>query len=444
MIITKKALPRRTFLRGIGASLALPLLDAMVPSMTAIAKTPADPVRRLGFVYMPMGSDIARWTPPGEGPLGELSPALQSLKPVIDQLTVITNLELKNAYPGTHATSNAAFLSAAKAKWTESTDYHLGTTVDQIAAQQIGQQTVLPSLELAMDLLQTVGQCDNGYACVYQNNLSWSSPTTPLPAEAHPRVVFERLFGDGGSAADRRAALKRRASLLDSVREEIARLQKTLGPDDRARVGQYMDSVREVERRIQKAEADNADNQLPDLDRPVGVPVSYADHARLMFDLQLLALQGDVTRVVTFQLARETSTRTYNEIGVADPHHPLTHHGGNPEKIARMAKINAFHVSLFAYFLEKLKATPEGDGSLLDHSLYLYGSGMGNPNVHDHVNLPILVAGGGAGRVNGSRHIRYAEPRPLADLHLTLLEKVGVRMDAFADSQGKIEELLSL
>jgi hypothetical protein len=445
MIITKKALPRRTFLRGIGASFALPLLDAMVPSMTALARTPADPVRRLGFVYMPMGCDIARWTPPGEaGPLGDLSPALQSLKPVTDQLTVITNLELKNAYPGTHATSNAAFLSAAKAKWTESTDYHLGTTVDQIAAQQIGQQTMLPSLELAMDLLQTVGQCDNGYACVYQNNLSWSSPTTPLPAEAHPRVVFERLFGEGGSASDRRAALKRRASLLDTVREEIARLQKTLGPDDRARVGQYMESVREVERRIQKAEADSADNQLPDLDRPVGVPVSYADHARLMFDLQVLALQGDVTRVITFQLARETSTRTYNEAGVPDPHHPLTHHGNNPEKVARMAKINAFHVSLFAYFLEKLKATPEGDGSLLDHSLYLYGSGMGNPNVHDHVNLPILVAGGGAGRLKGSRHIRYAEPRPLANLHLTLLEKVGVRLDAFADSQGKVDELLSL
>jgi hypothetical protein len=444
MIITKKALPRRTFLRGIGASFALPLLDAMVPSMTALARTPADPVRRLGFVYMPMGSDIARWTPPGDGPLGELSPTLQSLKPVMDQLTVITNLELKNAYPGTHATSNAAFLSAAKAKWTESTDYHLGTTVDQIAAQQIGQQTALPSLELAMDLLQTVGQCDNGYACVYQNNLSWSSPTTPLPAEAHPRVVFERLFGEGGSAVDRRAALQRRASLLDAVREEMARLQKTLGPDDRARVGQYMDSVREVERRIQKAEADNADDRLPDLDRPVGVPVSYADHARLMFDLQVLALQGDVTRVITFQLARETSTRTYNEIGVADPHHPLTHHGNNAEKIAKMAKINAFHVSLFADFLEKLKATREGDGTLLDHSLYLYGSGMGNPNVHDHVNLPILVAGGGAGRLQGSRHIKYVEPRPLANLHLTLLEKVGVRLDAFADSQGKIEELLSL
>ncbi len=256
MIITKKALPRRTFLRGIGATVALPLLDAMVPSMTVFAKTAAAPVRRLGFVYMPMGCDIARWTPAGgDGALRELSPALQSLANVRDQLTVITNLELKNAYPGTHATSNASFLSAAKAKWTESTDYHLGTTVDQIAAQQIGQATLLPSLELSMDLLQTVGQCDNGYACVYQNNLSWSSPTTPLPAEAHPRMVFERLFGEGGSSADRRAALRRRASLLDWVRDDITRLQKTLGPEDRTRVTQYLDTVREVERRIQKAEA---------------------------------------------------------------------------------------------------------------------------------------------------------------------------------------------
>jgi hypothetical protein len=444
MIITKKALPRRTFLRGMGATVALPLLDAMVPSMTALAKTAAAPVRRLGFVYMPMGCDLPRWTPPGEGRLTELSPTLQSLAPVVDQLTVITNLELKNAYPGTHATSNAAFLSAAKAKWTESTDYYLGTTVDQIAAKQIGSQTLLPSLELSMDLLQTVGQCDNGYACVYQNNLSWSSPTTPLPAEAHPRIVFERLFGEGGSAADRRAALQRRASLLDWVREDITRLQNRLGPEDRSRVGQYLDTVREVERRIQKAEAETKDQGLPDLDRPVGVPAAYADHAKLMFDLQVLALQGDVTRVITFQLARETSNRTYTEIGVSDPHHPLTHHGNDPEKIARMAKINAFHVSLFAYFLEKLKSTPEGGGTLLDHALYLYGSGMGNPNVHDHVNLPILVAGGGATGVKGARHIKYAEPTPLANLHLTLLERVGVRLDAFADSKGKVDELLSL
>jgi hypothetical protein len=443
MIITKMALPRRTFLRGLGATVALPLLDAMIPSMTAMSRTVANPVRRLGFVYMPMGCDLPRWTPAGSS-LTELSPSLQSLRGVVDHLTVISNLELKNAYPGTHATSNAAFLSAAKAKWTESTDYHLGTTVDQVAAQQIGRETLLPSLEMSMDLLQTIGQCDNGYACVYQNNLSWSSPTTPLPAEAHPRIVFERLFGEGGSAADRLAALKRRASLLDSVRDDITRLQNTLGPEDRSRVAQYLDTVREVERRIQKAEASTADQPLPDLDRPAGVPASYAEHARLMFDLQVLAMQGDVTRVMTFQLARETSNRTYTEIGVPDPHHPLTHHGNDADKIARMAKINAFHVSLFAYFVEKLKNTPEGDGSLLDHGLFLYGSGMGNPNVHDHVNLPIIVAGGASGRVKGGRHIKYAEPTPLANLHLTLLERVGVRLDAFADSKGKVDELLAL
>src|SRR6185312_3922522 len=240
MMITKKALPRRTFLRGMGATLALPLLDAMVPAMTAFAKTPADPVRRLGFIYMPMGCDITRWTPRStDGTLKMLSPALQSLEPFVDRLTVFSNMELKNAYPGTHATSNAAFLSAAKAKWTESTDYFLGTTADQIAAQQIGGQTVLPSLELAMDLLQTVGQCDNGYACVYQNNLSWSSPTTPLPAEAHPRAVFERLFGEGGSAADRRAEMKKEASILDWVTDDIAKLKTKVGPADRARVNHY-------------------------------------------------------------------------------------------------------------------------------------------------------------------------------------------------------------
>ena len=353
----------------------------------------------------------------------------------------ITNLELQNAYPGTHATSNSAFLSAAKAKRTESTDYFLGTTVDQIAAQQIGRETQLPSLEMSMDLLSVVGQCDNGYACVYQNNLSWSSPTTPLPAEAHPRMVFDTLFGEGGSTADRSAALEKRASLLDSLTEEITRLQNKLGPRDRSRVDQYLQTIREVERRIQQAEANTLENPLPDLDRPVGVPPAYADHARLMFDLQVLALQGDITRVITFQLARETSNRTYPEIGVPDPHHPLTHHGNDPEKIAKVAKINHFHVSLFAEFLEKLQSTPEGNGSLLDHSLCLYGSGMGNPNVHNHTNLPILVAGGAAGNMQGGRHIRFDEPQPLANLHLTLLNKVGVRLESFADSQGQVDEL---
>jgi hypothetical protein len=440
MIITKKFIPRRTFLRGVGATMALPLLEAMVPAATPLAKTAANPVRRLGFVFMPMGCDQSRWTLPGDT-LDELSPILSSLAPVREHVTAITNLELKNAYPGSHATSNSSFLSCAKAKLTESTDYYLGTTVDQIAAQQIGQETQLPSLELAMDLLQVVGQCDNGYACVYQNNLSWSSPTTPLPAEAHPRIVFESLFGEGGSMAERRAALRKKASLLDWFNEDIARLNRQLGPGDRARVSQYLDTVREVERRIQKAEANTADNPLPDLDRPVGVPAAYADHARLMFDLQVLAMQGDVTRVITFQLARETSNRTYPEIGVPDPHHPLSHHGNDPAKIERMSKINAFHVSLFAEFLGKLKATPEGNGSLLDHSLILYGSGIGNPNIHDHTNLPILVAGGKASGLKGNRHLEYAKPTPLANLHLTLLDKVGVKLDKFADSNGLVDEL---
>src|SRR5437588_11798883 len=346
MIITKMAMPRRTFLRGMGLTLALPLLEAMVPAATPLVRTAANPVRRLGFVFMPMGCDITRWTPPGDK-LDQLSPILSSLAPVKEHVTAITNLELQNAYPGSHATSNSAFLSAAKAKLTESTDYYLGTTVDQIAAQHIGQETQLPSLELAMDLMQVVGQCDNGYACVYHNNLSWSSPTTPLPAEAHPRIVFESLFGEGGSIADRQAALRKKASLLDWFNEDIARLNRNLGPGDRARVGHYLETIREVERRIQKAEADAAGSPLPDLDRPVGVPAAYADHARLMFDLQVLALQCDVTRVMTSQIDLQTSNRTYPEIGVPDPHHPLSHHGNNAEKIARMAKINAFHVSLF-------------------------------------------------------------------------------------------------
>ncbi len=443
MMITKRALPRRELLRGAGATLALPLLDAMVAPMTALAATPADParLRRLGFVFMPMGSDITRWTPPDATRLDRLSPTLSPLEKLKNEVCIISNLELLNAYPGTHSSSNSAFLSAAKAKHTESTDYYLGTTVDQIAAKQLGKETQLPSLELSMDLLSTVGQCDNGFACVYQNCLSWSSPTTPLPAEAHPRIVFERLFGEGGSLAERHAALKKRASLLDAVSEDFARLKRQLGPSDRARVSSYLESIREVELRIQKAEGDTKQNALPDLDRPVGVPTAYADHAKLMFDLQVLALQGDITRVVTFQLARETSNRTYPEIGVPEAHHPLTHHGNDPDKIARMAKINQFHVSLFAYYLERLKATREGEGSLLDHSLVLYGSGMGNPNVHDHRNLPIIVAGGAAGKMQGGRHIKYDKPTPLANLHLTLLDKVGVRLNQFGDSNGKMDAL---
>jgi hypothetical protein len=440
MIITKKALPRRTFLRGVQATLALPLLDAMIPAATALANTPAKPVRRLGFVFIPMGCDHARWTPPGDT-LGELSTILAPLEGVKEQLTVVTNLRLENSYPGTHDTSNAGFLSAALAKHTESSDYYLGTTVDQVAAKQMGRDTQLPSLELSMDLNALAGVCNNGYACVYQNCLSWSSPTTPLPSEAHPRLVFERLFGEGGPTAARQAALRSRASLLDSFTDDIARLKRRVGMTDRVRIDQYLDSVREVERQIQRAEAGAAVNPSPDLERPVGVPAAFADHAKLMFDLQVLAFQADITRIVTFQLARELSNRTYPEIGVADPHHPTSHHGNDPEKLAKIAKINTFHVSLFAQFLAKLKSTRDGDGSLLDNTVYLYGSGMGNSSLHDHENLPILVAGGAACGMRGGRHIQYKHGTPLANLHLTLLDRVGVKLDGFGDSNGKIDDL---
>ena len=441
MIITKKALPRRTFLKGMQAALALPLLDAMIPAATAWANTPAKPVRRLGFVFVPMGSDHARWLPPGKDTLKELSPILEPLGNVKDQLTVVTNLRLEKSYPGTHDTSNAGFLSAAFAKHTESSDYFLGTTVDQVAAKQIGKDTQLPSLELSMDLNSLAGACNNGYACVYQNCLSWSSPTTPLPSEPHPRIVFERLFGEGGPASARRAALHTRGSLLDWFGDDIGRLKREVGIPDRVRIDQYLDSVREVERQIQRAEASASDNLVLDLDRPVGVPAAYADHAKLMFDLQVLAFQADITRVISFQLSREQSNRTYPEIGVPDPHHPTSHHGNDPEKLAKIAKINTFHVSLFAQFLEKLKATPDGDGSLLDHTVYLYGSGMGNSSIHDHDNLPILVAGGAASGMKGGRHLRYKDPEPLANLHLTLLDRVGVHLDSFGDSNGQIKDL---
>jgi hypothetical protein len=388
-----------------------------------------------------MGCDHARWTPSGQDTLRELSPILDPLGAVKEQLTVVTNLRLEKSYPGTHDTANSGFLSAAFAKHTESSDYYLGTTVDQVAAKQMGRDTQLPSLELSMDLNPLAGVCNNGYACVYQNCLSWSSPTTPLPAEAHPRLVFERLFGEGGPAAARRTALRSRASLLDSFSDDIARLKRRVGLTDGVRLDQYLDSVREVERQIQRAEAGVAENPMPDLDRPVGVPAAFADHAKLMFDLQVLAFQADITRVVTFQLARELSNRTYPEIGVPDPHHPTSHHGNDPEKLAKIAKINTFHVSLFAQFLEKLKSTPDGDGSLLDNTVYLYGSGLGNSSIHDHENLPILVAGGAACGMRGGRHIQYTDGTPLANLHLTLLDRVGVHLDKFGDSKGKIEDL---
>tara|TARA_E500000331_G_scaffold345288_1_gene382668 strand:+ start:3015 stop:4358 length:1344 start_codon:yes stop_codon:yes gene_type:complete len=441
MIITKKALPRRTFLRGTGAAIALPLLDAMIPAATAWADTPAKPKSRLGFVFVPMGTDHARWTPQGGEILDQLTPILSPLESVKDKVTVVSNLELQQSYPGTHDTSNSGFLSAAFAKHTESSDYHLGTTVDQLAAKQIGQETRLASLELSMDINPLAGVCNNGYACVYQNNLSWSSPSTPLPSEAHPRLVFERLFGEGGTSLERAELLKSRASLLDSFNQDISKLKQKVGASDRNRVDQYLETIREIERQIQRTEASDTEEFVSDIESPVGVPAEFGDHARLLYDLQILALQADITRVISFQFTRELNNRTYPQIGVPEPHHPTSHHGNDPVKVEKIAKIGQYHMTFFAEFLEKLKMTPDGDGSLLDNTVYLYGSGMGNPSLHDHVNLPILVAGGKNTGLRGGRHIRYSKGTPLANLHLTLLDRVGVKLESFQDSTDKVETL---
>jgi hypothetical protein len=443
MIVTKMALPRRTFLRGVGATLALPLLDAMIPALTAAQKTAAAPMRRLGFVYIPMGTHQPLWTPQQEGRLTELSPILKSLTPYLDHTTVLSNLELQNAYSGgaDHTTANAAFLSGVRAKRTDGSDYELGTTVDQIAAKKISTDTPLPSLELATDFNYVVGNCDNGYACVYLNTMAWSSPTTPLPTEANPRVVFERMFGDGGTLAERQADLRQNASILDGLASTMTSLQRRLGAGDRARVSNYLDSVREVERRIQRAEQQDPDSLPTSLERPIGAPQDWEDHVKLMFDLQVLAFQADITRVITFQVLREVSTRTYPQIGVMDGHHPTSHHQLDPVKIAKLTKISEYHVSLFGYFLERLKATPEGNGSLLDNSLLLLGSGLGNPDIHDHINLPIVVAGGGSGTHKGGRHLVCRKGTPMTNLLVTMLDKSGVNVERFADSTGEIGEL---
>ena len=442
MIITKKVLPRRAILRGIGASVALPLLDAMVPALGQSSKL-TEPVSRVGYVYLPMGMDPSPWVPQKEGRLESLTHSLEPLNPFIDHVSVISNLEIRDAHTtGNHASSNCAFLSCVKAKRTEGSDYFLGTTVDQIAAKVIGSDTPFPSLELGTDIISQVGNCDNGYACVYQNSLSWSSPTTALPTEADPRVLFERLFGDGGTPEQRNAQLTANASLLDAVMEDMNKYQKELGSTDKLKVDEYLDTVREVERRIQMSQAQSEKAKLPDLERPTTVPEDWEEHVKLMMDLQVLALQADLTRVVTFQLAREASTRTYPQIGVVEPHHPISHHGNDPIQLEKLAKINKYHVSLFAYMLERMSSITDGNGSLLDGSTYLLGSGMGNPDIHDHKNLPIVVASGSRTGIVGGRHIRFGdEQTPLANLHLSLLDSVGVHLENFADNTGRVDEL---
>ena len=457
MIITRKHLHRRTFLRGMGATVALPLLDSMVPALSAMAKTSANPVRRLGFIYFPHGSvswakgPQNQWTPPGEGGPLTLSPILQPLAAVQDQMIVLTNMEHRNAQGnGTdgnaeHTRSNASWLSAARPKMTEGADVLLATTVDQIAARRLCRDTRLPSLELTMENSFLVGNCDNGYNCVYVNTLSWASPTTPLPMENNPRLVFERLFGEGGTVDERRAEMRKDRSILDSVTEDMARLMRSLGAGDRTRVNDYVDAVREVERRIQRAEEQAGESTLALPDRPVGIPEEYDEHVKLMFDLLVLTWQADITRVFSLQLGREQSARTFPWIGVNEGHHGTSHHQDKPEKIAAIARINTYYSQLLAYFAEKLAATSDATGSLLDNSMVLHGSGMCNGNLHDHKNLPLVLLGGGAGRLRGGRHIKFPELTPMANLLLGLLDKAGVPADSFGDSDGRVDlEPLSL
>jgi hypothetical protein len=442
MFLTKMALPRRTFLRGIGATLALPLLDAMVPALAALAQTPARRVPRLGFIYTPNGVMQNLWTPAGEGAGFELSPILSPLAPLRDRVLVVSGLAHRQAESfgdgnADHHRATAAWLSGVHA-WTRTTglEIRLSTTADQIAAAIIGKDTRLPSLELALESPTSIA-CDSGADCFYSNTVAWRTPTTPLPAEVHPRVVFERLFGDGGSAAERRAAMRKTASILDSVVEDAARLQQRLGPSDRARVTEYLDSVRALESRIQNADNETRRAPLDLPERPTDIPATFQEHARLMFELQVLAFQADITRVFTLLVGREQTNRTYAEIGVPDGHHVVSHHQHNPVLVAKKAKIDTYHVELLREFLEKLRATPDGDGSLLDHAIVLYGSGLGDGDLHSHHDLPVLVAGGGGGQLKGGRHLKLPET-PMSNLLVTLLGKVGAPIERLGDSTGPL------
>jgi hypothetical protein len=444
MIITKRALPRRTFLKGAGAAIGLPLLSAMVPAFAADAPK----AKRIGFIYLPNGvaknfTGIDYWTPKQVGKLTELSTILAPLAPFRDRLTVVSGLAARVAEAnaedgatGDHTKATAAWLTGVRCRRTEGADIEAGTSADQIAARVIGAQTVLPSLELSIDLSVLAGMCDSAYSCVYLNTLSWSSPKTPLPSENNPRVVFERLFGNGGTNAQRAAQARQDRSILDFVGADFARLTRQLGSADRVQVDEYLGAVREVERRIETVEKLGDEAGLPALERPPGIPETFGEHVKLMYELQWLAFQADLTRVVTFMLGRELNFRTYPEIGLTQGHHTMSHHQERPENIERYAKLNTYQTDLFATFLNRLASTPEGDGTLLDHSLFLYGAALSNPNLHAHMDLPLAVVGGPAG--SGGRHTTVPSNTPMANLLLTLLDQVDVPIESIGDSTGRV------
>ena len=448
MFISKKYIPRRTVLRGLGATLALPLLDGMVPAYAAIRNTAANPIRRLGAFYVPNGMEMRAWIPKGDGREFEFSPILKPLEPFREQVNVLTGLCDNPAVPlpgegiGDHARASATWLTGVNIKKTEGLDIRAGTSMDQIAAKVLGKETQLASLELGLDSVETLGACDAGYSCAYTNTIAWRNPTTPLPMENDPRAVFERLFGsaDSTDAAARLARIKQDRSVLDYVSERVAGLNRDLGSGDRNKLSQYLDAVRDVERRIQKAE-EQSDRNMPLVEKPVGIPETFEGHAKLMFDLLALAYQTDLTRVGTYMLSREVSSRAYPEIGVPDAHHGTSHHQNDPMKLEKLAKINTFHINLFAYFVEKLRSTPDGDGTLLDHSMLVYGSGISDGNIHFHLDLPTVVVGGGGGRLKGGRHLRYGTDTPVTNLYVSLLDKLGVPVEKFGDSTGSLKYL---
>jgi len=443
--ITKKHLPRRAFLRGTGAVLALPFLDAMVP---AFASTLAKPVTRMGFVYVPNGIISANWLPAQQGAGFEFNSTMKALEPYREQVLVMSNLAQINGRSfgdggGDHARAGATWLTGVHPKKTEGADIHSGISADQVAARVLGQKTQFASLEIGVEAPSLAGGCDSGYSCAYTNTTSWRSPTTPNPMEVNPRVLFERLFGDGDSTdpAARMASLKERSSILDFVSGSVDRMETKIGKGDRAKLSEYLDAVRDIERRIQKAEEQNATMVMPVMERPAAAPEEFVDHARLMMDLMVIAWQTDMTRVTSFMLAREGSNRSYREIGVADGHHSCTHHQNDPDKIAKTVKINEHHVRQFAYLIDKLKSTKDGDGTLLDHSMVLYGSSISDGNQHTHVDLPLVLVGSASGQIKSGRHVRCAPETPMNNLLLSMLDKVGVPTDTLGDSTGKLEHL---
>jgi hypothetical protein len=448
MVITRKRLSRRTVLRGAGALVALPMLDAMAPALGFLRAKAAAPARRLGIFYVPNGMMMKDWTPAGEGSDFAFGPIMQPLAPFRDHMLVLSGLNNKNGWAlpgegtGDHARAPASFLSGVHVKKTEGADLHAGLSMDQVAARELGQQTQFASLEIGLESIEMSGSCDGGYSCAYSNTISWRTPTTPLPMEDDPRALFERLFGSSTStdAKTREIRIHAERSLLDSVTDKVSRLQQGLGPADRVKLTEYLDAIRDAERRIQKAE-EQSTRELPIVPRPAGIPASYEEHAKLMFDLLALAYQCDLTRISTFMLAHEVSNHAYPEAGVPEAHHDTSHHQNDPVKLEKLSKINTFHARMFAHFVEKLRSIPDLDGSLLDQSMLLYGAGISDSNVHMHDNLPLVLVGGGGGQVKGGRYVSYAKGTPLMNLHMTLLDILGVRVENLGDSTGRLNYL---